>query len=75
MDWMVAWVENRHAPDFVVAIHGTNGVVDNEWPLCAYPRRAVYTGPGGREKRSDELGGKQFFLPVNLLLRKRTDDW
>ena len=25
MDWMVAWVENRHAPDFVVAIHGTMG--------------------------------------------------
>ena len=47
MDWMVAWVENRHAPDFVVAIHGTHGVVDNVWPLCAYPRRAVYTGPGG----------------------------
>ncbi len=47
MDWMVAWVENRHTPDFVVAIHGTNGVVDNEWALCAYPRRAVYTGPGG----------------------------
>ena len=49
MDWMVAWVENRHAPDFVVAIHGTHGVVDNERALCAYPRRAVYTGPGGGE--------------------------
>ncbi len=47
MDWMVALVETRHAPDFVVAIHGTHGVVDNERPLRADPRRAVYTGPGG----------------------------
>ena len=47
MDWMVAWVANRQALDFVVATHGTNGVVDNERPIFAYPRRAVYTGPGG----------------------------
>lgn len=47
MDGRVAWVENRHELDSVVATHGTDGVVDNERPMCAYPRRAVYTGPGG----------------------------
>ncbi len=47
MDWRVAWVENRHELDLVVATHGTDGVVDNERPMCANPRRAVYTGPGG----------------------------
>jgi len=61
MDWMVAWVENRHAPDFVVAIHGTNGVVDNERPLCAYPRRAVYTGPGGGKSDSMNWVESNFF--------------
>ena len=49
MDGRVAWVENRHELDLVVATHGTDGVVDNERPICAYPRRAVYTGPGGGE--------------------------
>ena len=49
MDWMVAWVENGNAPDFVVAAHSTDGVVDNERPICAYPQRAVYTGPAGGE--------------------------
>ncbi len=47
MDWMVAWVENANAPDFVVATHSTDGVVDNERPICAYPQRAIYTGPAG----------------------------
>ncbi len=53
-DWdklapLVDWVENGNAPDFVVATHGTDGVVDNERPICAYPQRAVYTGPAGGE--------------------------
>ncbi len=41
------WVENDKAPDFVVATHSTDGKVDNERPICAYPQRAVYTGPAG----------------------------
>ncbi len=49
MDRMVAWVENGNAPDFVVASHSTDGVVDNKRPICAYPKRAVYTGPAGGE--------------------------
>ncbi len=46
---LVDWVENGNAPDFVVATHSTDGVVDNERPICAYPQRAVYTGPAGGE--------------------------
>ena len=37
----------RHAPDRIIATHQTDGRVDNERPLCPYPQRAVYTGPGG----------------------------
>jgi len=44
---LVEWVENGNAPDFLVATHSTDGVVDNERPLCPYPERAVYTGPAG----------------------------
>ena len=49
-DWdklpaLVDWVENGNAPDFLVATHSTDDVVDNERPLCPYPELAVYTGP------------------------------
>ncbi len=46
---LVDWVENGNAPDFIVATHRTDGVVDNERRVCAYPQRAVYTGPAGGE--------------------------
>ena len=46
---LVDWVENGDAPDFVVATHSTDGVVDNERRICAYPERAAYTGPAGGE--------------------------
>ena len=51
-DWdklapLVDWVENGNVPDFVVATHSTDGVVDNERPVCAYPEQAVYIGPSG----------------------------
>jgi feruloyl esterase len=46
---LVDWVENGKAPDFLVATHSTNGVVDNERKLCPYPQHAVYTGPAGGE--------------------------
>ena len=46
---LVEWVENGNAPDFVVATHSTDGVVDNERPICAYPERAVYVGLSGGE--------------------------
>jgi feruloyl esterase len=46
---LVDWVENGNAPQFVVATHSTDRVVDNERRLCAYPQLAVYTGPAGGE--------------------------
>lgn len=42
---MVNWVENGIAPDFVTAEHRTNGQVDNQRPVCAYPQQAQYIGP------------------------------
>ena len=42
---LVAWVEQGKAPDHLVAVHRTDGVVDNERRICAYPEQAVYTGP------------------------------
>jgi hypothetical protein len=42
---LVDWVENGAAPDFVVARHLTDGVVDNERRVCVYPQVATYTGP------------------------------
>lgn len=51
---LVDWVENGKAPDFVVATHSTDGKVDNERPLCAYPKKAVYIGPqGGQNDRAN----------------------
>ena len=44
---LVDWVERGVAPDALVATHATGGVVDNERPICAFPERAVYTGPAG----------------------------
>ena len=49
-DWnplepLVQWVENGAAPEHVVATHSTDGRVDNERRVCAYPLVARYTGP------------------------------
>jgi feruloyl esterase len=44
---LVDWVENAIAPDYIVAEHRTNGIVDNQRRVCAYPQRAVYVGPAG----------------------------
>jgi feruloyl esterase len=40
------WVEQKEAPEAVVATHSTNRVVDRSRPLCPYPRTAVYKGSG-----------------------------
>ena len=51
---LVAWVENGVAPDYLVAQHRTNGAVDNERRICAWPQRAVYVGPaGGQNDRAN----------------------
>jgi feruloyl esterase len=46
------WVERDIAPDRIVAHHETDGVLDNERPLCPWPQRAVYTGPEGGQNDS-----------------------
>ncbi len=46
---LVDWVENGKAPEHLVATHGADGKVDNERKICAYPQRAVYSGPAGGE--------------------------
>ncbi len=46
---LVDWVENGNPPNFLIATHSTDGVVDNERPLCPYPEQAVYSGPSGGE--------------------------
>ena len=46
---LVDWVEKGKAPDYLVATHSSDEVVDNERKLCAYPEIAAYTGPAGGE--------------------------
>ena len=51
---LVDWVERDRGPDALIATHLTNGVVDNERPVCAVPLQAVYTGPaGGKDDRAN----------------------
>jgi tannase/feruloyl esterase len=40
------WVEERRAPDRVIASRSTNGAVAMTRPLCPFPRAAVYKGSG-----------------------------
>jgi tannase/feruloyl esterase len=40
------WVEQGIAPESLIAVHKTAGVVDRSRPLCPYPQRAVYLGSG-----------------------------
>jgi feruloyl esterase len=43
---MEQWVEQKKAPQSIVASHSTAGKVDRTRPLCAYPQTAVYKGSG-----------------------------
>lgn len=40
------WVEKGEAPDSIVAVHRTDGVIDISRPLCPYPEVAVHNGSG-----------------------------
>ncbi|NKB33692.1 MAG: tannase/feruloyl esterase family alpha/beta hydrolase [Pseudomonadales bacterium] len=40
------WVESGKAPDSIIAVHRTDGVVDMSRPLCPHPEVAVYDGSG-----------------------------
>ncbi len=43
------WVEQKQAPERIIASHSTNGTVDRTRPLCAYPKMASYTGSGSTD--------------------------
>jgi feruloyl esterase len=40
------WVERGQAPDYIVASHAANRMIDRTRPLCPYPEVAVFTGKG-----------------------------
>ncbi len=40
------WVEQKKAPDVIIASHMTAGKADKTRPLCPYPQIAVYKGSG-----------------------------
>ena len=44
------WVEHGEAPDSIVAIHRTVGVVDRSRPLCPFPVVAGYSGSGSTDE-------------------------
>jgi feruloyl esterase len=41
-----SWVEQRKAPEKIIASHSTDGKVDRTRPLCPYPQVAKYKGSG-----------------------------
>jgi feruloyl esterase len=43
------WVENKKAPEQIVASHSRNGAVDRTRPLCPYPQTASYKGSGSTD--------------------------
>jgi len=44
-----AWIEHRTAPDRIIASRVVDGSTVRTRPLCAYPRKAVYTGTGSTD--------------------------
>jgi tannase/feruloyl esterase len=40
------WVEQKKAPEQIIASHTMNGTVDRTRPLCPYPQVAKYSGSG-----------------------------
>jgi feruloyl esterase len=47
------WVEQRKAPDQIIASHSTKGVVDRTRPLCPYPQVAAYKGSGSTDEAAN----------------------
>jgi hypothetical protein len=55
---LVDWVENRKAPDMILAQNATGGVVTRTRPLCPYPQTALYKGTGSTDDAANfECGG------------------
>jgi tannase/feruloyl esterase len=47
------WIEQKKAPDQIVAAHTTNGTVDRTRPLCPYPQIATYKGTGSIDEAAN----------------------
>ena len=43
-------MENDRAPEEIIAVHRSDGVVDRSRPLCPYPEIAVYDGDGSSDE-------------------------
>ncbi|MCH2578969.1 MAG: tannase/feruloyl esterase family alpha/beta hydrolase, partial [Pseudomonadales bacterium] len=57
---LVDWVENGVAPSSIIATHSSNGSVDNERPICAYPQQATYTGPTSGQNNPENWVAENF---------------
>jgi feruloyl esterase len=51
LEALVAWVEKGIAPDSLLALsHDPQGQITRSRPLCAFPRRALYSGSGSTDE-------------------------
>lgn len=57
---LVNWVEKGVAPVSIIATHSISGTLDNERPICAYPRQATYVGPSGEQNNPDNWIAENF---------------
>ena len=48
-----SWVQQKQAPERIVASHSTRGVEDRTRPLCVYPKVAVYSGRGSTNEAAN----------------------
>jgi feruloyl esterase len=46
---LAQWVEQKKAPDQIIASHVANGAATRTRPLCPYPQTAVYKGSGNTD--------------------------
>jgi tannase/feruloyl esterase len=46
---MEQWVEQKSAPERIVASHSSGGTIDRTRPLCVYPKVARYVGTGSTD--------------------------
>jgi Tannase and feruloyl esterase len=53
VDALQQWVEQKKAPEQIVASHSRNGAVDRTRPLCPYPQVAKYKGSGSTDEAAN----------------------
>lgn len=58
LDVIQAWVEDGSAPDQVLAARRTNGEVEMQRPVCAYPAVARYDGTGDAKREESFSCGR-----------------